>query len=140
MLKFLYSVALLCVTFKTIKQGPKFFGRPKNFLSFFWDMTPCTMAKNNFVCNFLPHSLFTLSTLKMGTADFPKHRQIYTILHGLTSKKTVFFIVTTYRTSNLTVCSLVYRHIGDHLRTLKYLMFEDLCSSFLLNVSIYLPK
>jgi len=78
-------------------------------------MTPCTIAKNILVYNFLPHSLFTFYKLNLGAADFPKHLQIYTRLHGLTSKKTLFLIVTTYRTSNITVCRLVYRHSGNQL-------------------------
>jgi hypothetical protein len=117
-----YSVALPCVALKRVKQRPKFFGRPKNFLYFILGhdaVRRVLWQKNNLLFNFLPHYLFTLSTLKMGAAEFRKHLQIYTRLHCLTSKKTVFLIVTTYQTSNLTVCSLVYRHIGDHFWNTK---------------------
>lgn len=111
----LFCSPSLC-NFQNSQTTSKVLRTSQEFSIFFsWDMTPCTIAKNILVYNFLPHSLFTFYKLNLGAADFPKHLQIYTRLHGLTSKKTLFLIVTTYRTSNITVCRLVYRHSGNQL-------------------------
>jgi hypothetical protein len=113
----------LC-NFQNSQKTSKDFRTPKNFLSFFLAHDAVYYGKKITVCNFLPRSLFTLSTLKMGAADFPKYLQLYNRLHDLISKKTVFLIVTTYRTSNIRVCCLVCRHIGDHIWDAKIHVFS----------------
>jgi hypothetical protein len=82
------------------------------------DVTPCSLVvyryfgrtyclhfhgrlsqASNLFASFLPHS----STLKMEAVSYSKRRLTSTRLHAATSRKIVFFVVITVRTSNVTM-------------------------------------
>jgi hypothetical protein len=72
----------------------------------FWDVTPCRSCVNRRFGGTYRFHLQGRKIRELGSSVPPKRRPTQA-LHGATSQKTAFFIVTVVKTSNLTLCNFV---------------------------------
>jgi hypothetical protein len=73
----------------------------------FWDVAPCRSCEPKFRSNVSPPSSGQKNPQARNQRYVPPKRRFTQDLHGTTSQKTAFFVVTAVKTTNLTRYSLL---------------------------------